>query len=110
MLDNGDGFLGIIVIIFLLVIYFAPTAVANHQEHPQTVPIFVLNLFLGWTLVFWVIALTWAFSKPRREAPTTIVQAPQTVTDELERLAALRASGAITDDEFTDLKAKALAP
>lgn len=29
-----------------------------------TAAIFVVNLFLGWTLIGWVVALAWAVTKP----------------------------------------------
>jgi hypothetical protein len=43
-----------------LLIYFVPTFVARSQHRRQTAAIFVLNLFLGWTFLFWVLALVWA--------------------------------------------------
>lgn len=41
-------------------LYFAPTivAVARHSRRP--VAIFFFNLFLGWTIIGWAIALVWA--------------------------------------------------
>jgi len=44
----------------LLLIYFVPTAVAYATRHHNTLPIFVLNVFFGWTLIGWVAALIWA--------------------------------------------------
>jgi hypothetical protein len=46
--------------LILLVLHFIPTIVATKRRHNATLPIFILNLFLGWTLVGWVIALVWA--------------------------------------------------
>ena len=43
-----------------LVIYFVPTIVARLRHHHQRAAIFVLNLFLGWTLLGWVAALVWS--------------------------------------------------
>ena len=40
--------------------YFIPTGVAGMRGHPNSVAIFVLNLFLGWTGIGWVVALVWA--------------------------------------------------
>jgi len=37
--------------------------VAASREHHQTPAIVVLNVFLGWTGVFWVLALVWASTK-----------------------------------------------
>lgn len=50
----------LIVVLLCLAIYFAPAIVASNRGHRNFSAIFVLNLFLGWTLVGWVIALVWA--------------------------------------------------
>lgn len=53
---------GIIFISFLIV-YFLPTIVALLKGRMNTGAIFALNLFLGFTLIGWVIALVWACSR-----------------------------------------------
>lgn len=106
--DNA-GVFAVVALIFMVAIYFAPSAVAFNREHRQKVAIFILNLFLGWTLIFWVIALVWSFTAQTAERAPTRPERANSVTDELERLAALRASGAITATEFDELKAKTLA-
>lgn len=53
----------IILIIGGLALYFLPTLVAQGDHHKNTAGIFVLNLFLGWTFIGWVVALVWAVSK-----------------------------------------------
>ena len=40
--------------------YFLPSIVALARSKRDTLSIFFLNFFLGWTLVGWVIALIWA--------------------------------------------------
>lgn len=42
------------------VVYCIPAIVARAREHRQMIPIVLLNLFLGWTLLGWVVALVWA--------------------------------------------------
>ncbi|MBI3453824.1 MAG: superinfection immunity protein [Rhodospirillales bacterium] len=49
----------------LAVIYFVPTVVAAGRAHHQTLAIFMLNLFLGWTFLGWVLALVWACTAVR---------------------------------------------
>ncbi len=49
-------------ILCILTIYFAPTGIALCRKRLNTSSVFMLNLFLGWTLIAWVIALCWAFS------------------------------------------------
>lgn len=43
-------------------IYLLPAIVALNRAHPNGMPIFIVNLFFGWTLLGWVICLAWAFS------------------------------------------------
>ena len=47
-------------------IYFLPTIVAAWRDHHNIGPIFVINLFLGWTFLGWVVALTMAATDTRR--------------------------------------------
>lgn len=47
-------------IVLVLLFYFIPTVVARNAYHRHLTAIFVLNLFLGWTFIGWVIALVWA--------------------------------------------------
>jgi hypothetical protein len=56
---------GVAAIIF----YFAPALKANSVNHPDKTPIFILNLFLGWLLIPWVIALVWAYRKSPVQNP-----------------------------------------
>jgi len=37
-----------------------PTMIAMGSNHKKTGPILVVNFFLGWTLVGWVVALAWS--------------------------------------------------
>jgi len=56
----GQGTWRLILIPLLLGVYFLPYIVAAIRQHPQQAPLFLVNLFLGWTLVGWVVALAWA--------------------------------------------------
>ncbi len=56
-----------------LLLYFLPTIVALLREKHDTVSIFLLNFFLGWSLIGWIVALIWAFKNDR----VVYVQAPQ---------------------------------
>jgi hypothetical protein len=48
------------LILLALISYFLPTIVASNWHHPDKDAIFVINLFLGWSLIGWMIALAWA--------------------------------------------------
>ncbi len=43
-----------------LALYLVPSIVAGRREHPQMVPILLLNVCLGWTFLGWLGALIWA--------------------------------------------------
>ena len=53
--------------------YFFPTLVARHRDCEATNGILVVNLFLGWTFIGWVIALAWAASG--KKAPLSAISA-----------------------------------
>lgn len=47
-------------------IHFLPTIIAALRHSRHTLAIFFINLFLGWTVIGWVVALIWACtSEPR---------------------------------------------
>ena len=65
----GSGGLGIgaaelaVLLIFVL-IYFLPTIKAMQVAHRHSVAIVLLNIFAGWLIIPWIIAMVWAFKKP----------------------------------------------
>lgn len=58
-------------LLILLALYFLPFIIALLRSHPQTASIFVLDLFLGWTLIGWVVAL--AMSVSSQSQPNTVI-------------------------------------
>lgn len=52
---------------FIVIFYFLPWFIALNRGHNNTVAIFVLTLFLGWTFLGWVIALVWCFTANIKE-------------------------------------------
>ena len=52
----------LIRLIISLVIYFLPTAIVIHRKHRNKVPIIVLNILAGWSIVGWVAAFVWSFT------------------------------------------------
>jgi hypothetical protein len=59
---------GFVVLLLLAGAYFLPTLLAAYRYHTNTTAIFVLNLLLGWTMIGWIVALVWAFTKPNPSA------------------------------------------
>jgi hypothetical protein len=58
---------------FGFVLYFLPTIIALLRERHDKLSIFLLNFFLGWSLIGWVVALVWSFKNDR----VIYVQNPQ---------------------------------
>jgi hypothetical protein len=46
--------------VLCIIAYWVPTLAANSNRHHNRAAIGMLNLFLGWTLIGWVVALLWA--------------------------------------------------
>ena len=46
------------------VVYFIPFIHALIRWKPNTVSVFLLNLFLGWTVLGWIEALNWSGQSP----------------------------------------------
>jgi hypothetical protein len=55
-----SAFLFLPIFGFGFVLYFLPAVLAFARNKRDTVSILLLNLFLGWTFIGWVIALVWA--------------------------------------------------
>jgi hypothetical protein len=61
----------LIFALFLFGVYFVPTIIAVARRRHNTLAIFILNFFLGWSLVGWVIALVWSVSSAMPPAEPT---------------------------------------
>ena len=69
--NDASALFGILFLAVIGVVYFLPSIIAARRYHPNGAPIYVVNLFLGWTLIGWVIALAWsltAIPQPPKEA------------------------------------------
>jgi hypothetical protein len=49
--------------------YFLPTIIAAIKSKRDTLAIFLLNFFLGWTVIGWFVALIWA---AKNDAPVVV--------------------------------------
>jgi hypothetical protein len=58
----GAIVLGLVLFSLGLALYFLPTLVAIGRRKRNTLAIFALNLFLGWTVLGWVLSLIWSLS------------------------------------------------
>ncbi|MFY9876841.1 MAG: superinfection immunity protein [Rhodomicrobium sp.] len=97
--------MAIVLTIVALLIYFLPSLVAHKKQNASA--IFILNLFLGWTVLGWVAALVWAATSEQKTAAAP--QPPHSTADEIAKLADLKAKGLISEAEFESKKKKLLA-
>lgn len=111
------GILSPIGVLFFILLYFTPSIVAFSNKKSNTTAIVVLNFFLGWSLIGWIVALVWAVSKDNK--PQNIVISNNTNAtkedknsinhlDQLEKLKKLLDDGVITFEEFEKQKGKIL--
>jgi hypothetical protein len=66
--------MGLVLLLIWAAMYFAPTIVAFNRNRHNKGAICALNVFLGWTVVGWVVALVWALSSS--QPPVVVVQQP----------------------------------
>lgn len=67
-------FVGIVIAAAL---YFVPSIVAAVRHHHRARAIFLLNLFLGLTLIGWIGALWWACTDPHPKQARTSGAPPE---------------------------------
>lgn len=67
-LNAFGAFVAMTAIITVPVLYMLPTIEAWLKNHQNLTSIALVNFFLGWTLIGWVIAIVWAFRKPEYQA------------------------------------------
>ncbi len=116
---------GVILVLLLAAIimglYFLPGIIASFRKHHNALPIWLVNIFLGWSFIGWVAALIWAFTAKQSPTIVHVNNAPQpsvrptmeTMTaqqanDEIATLKAMKEAGTITDAEFDEKRAKIL--
>jgi flagellar basal body-associated protein FliL len=76
--------------------------VAFKRNHPNKLAILLLNIFLGLTLIGWVAAFIWSFMDTANKSVSS------NTGDELQKLAALKEQGHLTDEEFNRKKQQLL--
>lgn len=124
--------------IFLFGAYFFPTLIALIRRKSNAGAIFILNFFLGWTFIGWIVSLVWAVSgnpqptqviinnsmTPEKKS-TSVTLRPETPQqnrygnpsssstqqdkiNQLRQLKELLDNGVLTQEEFNQQKAKIL--
>jgi len=65
---NGGDRSTILIPIFIFLaflLYFLPSVIAYKRKRKNINAITVLNLFLGWTVIGWIVSLVWAVSEDK---------------------------------------------
>jgi len=47
--------------------YFLPAIIAHQRQHVSSGAIFLVNLFLGWSIIGWIVCFAWACSGNTRQ-------------------------------------------
>jgi hypothetical protein len=76
---NGFGkFISMTFFFTAPALYFLPTYEAWKNQHPNVNAIALVNIFLGWSILGWVVAIVWAHKQPE---PTVVIsKSPATPT------------------------------
>lgn len=56
------------IVLIIILLYFMPTMIAFFRGHSNRVPICLINIFCGWTLLGWFVSLVWAASTDTKKA------------------------------------------
>ncbi|WFQ80513.1 MULTISPECIES: superinfection immunity protein [Xenorhabdus] len=64
-----EGFIGLLLAIAALFVYFFPTYVASRKIHSKIYIIAFINLIVGWTVIGWLGCLAWAMNENKGVAP-----------------------------------------
>ena len=59
--------LTVVLIALVLFVYFIPAFVAKKRNHLNKKAILILNIFLGWTFIGYVVALVWACTNQNKD-------------------------------------------
>ena len=63
----------VLTLLFLVLLYFLPSIIGRDKR--DAAGIILLNVFLGWTVIGWVIALVWAITA-EPYSPVRLVSVP----------------------------------
>jgi len=80
------------MLIVATLLYFLPTVIALVRGHLSGFAIFLLNLFFGWTLIGWLIALIWSCTG---NTVGNLYRREPTIIDPGGRIIARRSSGGL---------------
>lgn len=59
--------MAILSLFAFIAIYFLPSIISRCRKHKNALAIEILNFFLGWTFIGWVVALIWAVANDKKD-------------------------------------------
>ena len=99
--------LSLIISVPSVALYFLPYLIANKREHQQTRAIYILNIFAGWTVVAWIVALIWAHTVPSENIHIHEAET-KSEAGKIREFKELYDSGIISKEEFEEKKRQLL--
>ena len=94
----------LIIAIATMVVYVAPSIIALKRKVRNKEILVVLNLIFGWTLAGWVGCLIWSLVEQKNNSK----KLEEDKYTEIIKLQELKERGALTEEEFSNEKAKLL--
>jgi hypothetical protein len=94
----------VLAILIAIPIYFLPTIIVCQKAF--VLQLFLLNLLLGWTIIGWIVALTWSVKKQTKIISQSEANINAHTIALLEKLSRLQKEGIITEEEFVIQKQK----
>ena len=71
-------------LIIIAILYFVPTVIALLRRH-RTMQVLLVNLFFGWSVIGWIIALIMAFGSDKATNVTVVQTVEQNMTNDKEK-------------------------
>lgn len=118
---NGFGKLGSMMFFVLVpMLYLLPSFEAWSREQPNLTPTVLVNIFLGWSLIGWIVAMVMAYKSSEPQKAEVVYSTPLPVppalaparipkpslADELIKQAEPTPQGLHTEEAFNPHKAK----
>lgn len=101
------GLFILISLFIVLAITFLPVIIAVQRKHNDTILIFLLTFFFGWTFIGWIVALLWSISS-NVSIMASKDPVNDTLTNKLTELSDLLNRKLITQEEYDEQKKKVL--
>lgn len=61
-----------VIAVISSVLLVIPPYIAYKRHHPQFIPILILDIFLGWSGIVWVLLIVWSLWNYNSEDKSTI--------------------------------------